>query len=207
MCPRGTFCARSTGSSNFTGCGRVGAVLQHHRAAFDPELMIRMLNRRLLLRQPLGAAVVRRSPPEHRVPLVSLGGVSTPFVQCGHQQVGAWRVSGFFACSTPIGVGGQDGLSRIGRPSFATRSADVSAVATSGADSSDPRTRPGAPFRCDGGTAEAIEVRCRLARDLPGKFAFKNHNQAPRRSAPSMTPCRCWPMPSHCHDGGRPPPY
>jgi Transposase domain (DUF772) len=60
---------------------------------------------------------------------------------------------GFFACSTPGGVGGQDGLRRIGRPSSATRPAGkCRTVATSDAGSSDPRPLPGAPFRLVGGT-------------------------------------------------------
>ena len=59
----------------------------------------------------------------------------------------------FFACSTPGGVGGQDGLRRIGRPSSATRPAGkCRTVATSDAGSSDPRPLPGAPFRLVGGT-------------------------------------------------------
>jgi hypothetical protein len=72
--------------------------------------------------------------------------------------------SGFFACSAPDGVGGQDGLGRIERPSSVARSAcNSSAVATNDAGSSDPRTRPGAPFRRNGGTGETVAVRCWLA--------------------------------------------
>src|ERR1700733_6682678 len=55
----------------------------------------------------------------------------------------ARKGSGFFACSTPGGVGGQDGLRRIGRPSSATRPVGkCRTVATSDAGSSDL-----APFR------------------------------------------------------------
>src|SRR6202012_2467501 len=65
----------------------------------------------------------------------SLGGhgLSTPLFLAG--QVGSARKgSGFFACSTPGGVGGQDGLRRIGRPSSATRPAGkCRTVATSDA--------------------------------------------------------------------------
>ena len=97
---------------------------------------------------------MRRGPPQSGLSLVSLGGhgLSTPLFSAG--QVGSARKgSGFFACSTPGGVGGQDGLRRIGRPSSATRPAGkCRTVATSDAGSSDPRPLPGAPFRLVGGT-------------------------------------------------------
>jgi hypothetical protein len=106
---------------------------------------------------------MRGGPPQSGLSLVSLGGhglstslgghgLSTPLFSAG--QVGSARKgSGFFACSTPGGVGGQDGLRRIGRPSSATRLAGkCRTVATSDAGSSDPRPLPGAPFRLVGGT-------------------------------------------------------
>ena len=106
---------------------------------------------------------MRGGPPQSGLSLVSLGGhglstslgghgLSTPLFSAG--QVGSARKgSGFFACSTPDGVGGQDGLRRIGRPSSATRPAGkCRTVATSDAGSSDPRPLPGAPFRLVGGT-------------------------------------------------------
>jgi hypothetical protein len=110
---------------------------------------------------PVRAAAVRRGPPQSGVPLVSLGGhgLSTPLVSAG--QVGSARKgSGFFACSTPGGVGGQDGLRRIGRPSSATRPVGkCRTVATSDAGSSDPRPLPGASFRLVGGTRVFACVR------------------------------------------------
>ena len=127
---------------------RDGSTLDRSRAD-DPDA-----DRRLLLRHSLRAAVVRRGPPQSGLSLVSLGGhgLSTPLFSAG--QVGSARKgSGFFACSTPGGVGGQDGLRRIGRPSSATRPAGkCRTVATSDAGSSDPRPLPGAPFRLVGGT-------------------------------------------------------
>ena len=126
----------------------VGTALDRSRAD-DPDA-----DRRLLLRHSLGAAAVRGGPPQSGLSLVSLGGhgLSTPLFSAG--QVGSARKgSGFFACSTPGGVGGQDGLRRIGRPSSATRPAGkCRTVATSDAGSSDPRPLPGAPFRLVGGT-------------------------------------------------------
>ena len=84
---------------------------------------------------------MRGGPSQSGLSLVSLGGhgLSTPLFSAG--QVGSARKgSGFFACSTPGGVGGQDGLRRIGRPSSATRPAGkCRTVATSDAGSSDPR--------------------------------------------------------------------
>ncbi len=78
---------------------------------------------------------MRGGPPQSGLSLVSLGGhgLSTPLFSAG--QVGSARKgSGFFACSTPGGVGGQDGLRRVGRPSFATRPAGkCRTVATSDA--------------------------------------------------------------------------
>ena len=86
-------------------------------------------------------------------------GLSTPLFSAG--RVGSARKgSGFFACSTPGGVGGQDGLRRIGRPSSATRPVGkCRTVATSDAGSSDPRPLPGAPFRLVGGTRVFACVR------------------------------------------------
>src|ERR1700733_5662724 len=88
---------------------------QMGRPSVDPELMIRML----IVGHCMGIRSERRlcdeGPPQSGVPLVSLGGheLSTPLVSAG--QVGSARKgSGFFACSTPGGVGGQDGLRRIG---------------------------------------------------------------------------------------------
>jgi hypothetical protein len=131
------------------------AVLQRDGSPFDrsraddPDA-----DRGLLLWHSLGAVAVRRGPPQSCLSLVSLGGhgLSTPLFSAG--QVGSARKgSGFFACSTPGGVGGQDGLRRIGRPSSATRPAGkCRTVATSDAGSSDPRPLPGAPFRLVGGT-------------------------------------------------------
>ena len=104
---------------------------------------------------------MRRGSSQSGVSLVSLGGhgLSTPLFSAG--QVGSARKgSGFFACSTPGGVGGQDGLRRIGRPSSATRPAGkCRTVATSDAGSSDPRPLPGAPFRLVGGTRVFACVR------------------------------------------------
>jgi len=104
---------------------------------------------------------VRGGSPQSGLSLVSLGGhgLSTPLFSAG--QVGSARKgSGFFACSTPGGVGGQDGLRRIGRPSSATRPAGkCRTVATSDAGSSDPRPLPGAPFRLVGGTRVFACVR------------------------------------------------
>jgi hypothetical protein len=68
-------------------------------------------------------------------------------------QVGsAQKGSNFFACSTPGGVGGQDGLRRVGRPTSGEKatSRQMPTVATSDAGSSDPRPLPGAPFRLVG---------------------------------------------------------
>ena len=122
------------------------------RPSIDPELMIRM-HSRVRLGHSFGAAAVRRGSSQSGLSLVSLGGhgLSTPLFSAG--QVGSARKgSGFFACSTPGGVGGQDGLGRIGRPSSATRPAGkCRTVATSDAGSSDPRPLPGAPFRLVGG--------------------------------------------------------
>jgi hypothetical protein len=101
-----------------------------------------------------GASAVQGGPPQSCLSLVSLGGhgLSTPLFSAG--QVGSARKgSGFFACSTLGGVGGQDGLRRVGRPSFATRPAGkCRTVATSDAGSSNPRPLPGTPFRLVGGT-------------------------------------------------------
>src|ERR1700735_3806028 len=97
-------------------CSRIG------RPSIDPELTIRML----IVGHCMGIRSERRlcdeGPPQSGVPLVSLGGhgLSTPLVSAG-QMGSARKGSGFFACSTPGGVGGQDGLRRIGRPSSATR--------------------------------------------------------------------------------------
>src|SRR5580692_6284119 len=107
----------------FGGSNASGAVLQRDGSPFgrsradDPHA-----DRRPLHGHPVRAAPLRRGPPQSGVPLASLGGhgLSTPLVSAG--QVGSARKgSGFFACSTPGGVGGQDGLRRIGRPSSATR--------------------------------------------------------------------------------------
>src|ERR1700733_4527396 len=125
---------------------------QMGRPSVDPELMIRML----IVGHCMGIRSERRLCERFisiwRM-LVSLGGhgLSTPLVSAG--QVGSARKgSGFFACSTPGGVGGQDGLRRIGRPSSATRPVGkCRTVATSDAGSSDPRPLPGASFRLVGG--------------------------------------------------------
>ena len=76
--------------------------------------MIRMLHRRLLLRYSFGK---RRLCEEVHLNLAyrwfPLGGhgLSTPLFSAG--QVGSARKgSGFFACSTPGGVGGQDGVEK-----------------------------------------------------------------------------------------------
>ena len=117
------------------------------RPSIDPALMIRML----IVGYSFGIRSERRLCDEVHL---SLGGhgLSTPLFSAG--QVGSARKgSGFFACSTPGGVGGQDGLRRIGRPSSATRpDGKCRTVATSDAGSSDPRPLPGAPFRLVGGT-------------------------------------------------------
>ena len=124
------------------------------RPSIDPELMNPDAHRRLLFRHSFGASAVRGGPSQSGLSLVSLGGhgLSTPLSSAG--QVGSARKgSGFFACSTLGGVGGQDGLRRVGRPSFATRPAGkCRTVATSDAGSSNPRPLPGAPFRLVGGT-------------------------------------------------------
>ena len=80
-------------------------------------------------------------------------------VSLGHGELeGARKSSGFFACSTPDGVGGQGGLRRVGRPSSAARSADeCRTVATSDAGSSVPRTLPGA---LSAAKAEPVEIGC-----------------------------------------------
>lgn len=58
----------------------------------------------------------------------------------------------FFACSASTDTGGQDGLRRDGRPSFAAHSADFAdPVATSDACSSTPRTHQGTRRRQEGG--------------------------------------------------------
>jgi hypothetical protein len=118
-------------------------------------------DRRLLHGHPVRAPPLRGGPSQSGLSLVSLGGhgLSTPLFSAG--QVGSARKgSGFFACSTPGGVGGQDGLRRIGRPSSATRPAGkCRTVATSDAGSSDPRPLPGAPFRLVGGTPVFACVR------------------------------------------------
>ena len=133
---------------------------QMGRPSVDPELMIRML----IVGYCMGIRSERRLCDEVHLNLaylVSLGGhgLSTPLFSAG--QVGSARKgSGFFACSTPGGVGGQDGLRRIGRPSSATRPAGkCRTVATSDAGSSDPRPLPGAPFRLVGGTRVFACVR------------------------------------------------
>jgi hypothetical protein len=130
---------------------------QMGRPSVDPELMIRML----IAGYCMGIRSQRRVCEEVHLTvayrycglsLVSLGGhgLSTQLFSAG--QVGSARKgSGFFACSTPGGVGGQDGLRRVGRPSSATRPAGkCRTVATSDAGSSDPRPPPGAPFRLVG---------------------------------------------------------
>ena len=92
------------------------------RPSIDPELTIRMLMVGYCYGHSVRAAAVRGGSSQSGVSLVSLGGhgLSTPLFSAG--QVGSARKgSGFFACSTPGGVGGQDGLRRIGRPSSATR--------------------------------------------------------------------------------------
>ncbi len=147
-----TCCGRSTGFWTSARCGKDWR--RSTAASIDPELMIRML----IVGYCLGIRSERRLCEEVHLesglPLVSLGGhgLSTPLFSAG--QVGSARKgSGFFACSTPGGVGGQDGLRRIERPSSASRSAGkCRTVATSDAGSSDPRPLPGAPFRLVGGT-------------------------------------------------------
>ena len=112
------------------------------RPSIDPELMMRMLIVGYCFGIRSERRLMRRGPPQPGLPLVSLGGhgLSTPLFSAG--QVGSARKgSGFLACSTPGGVGGQDGLRRVGRPSSATRPADkCRTVATSDAGSSDPRS-------------------------------------------------------------------
>jgi Transposase domain (DUF772) len=107
------------------------------RPSIDPGLMMRML----IVGYCFGIRSERRLCEEVHLNL-AYRGLSTPLFSAG--QVGSARKgSGFFACSTPGGVGGQDGLRRIGRPSSATRPAGkCRTVATSDAGSSDL-----APFR------------------------------------------------------------
>jgi hypothetical protein len=61
------------------------------------------------------------------VSLVSLGGhgLSTPFLPCSTGNVRALMRSCFFACSASVDTGGQDGLRRDGRPSFAAHSIGI----------------------------------------------------------------------------------
>ena len=119
------------------------------RPSIDPELMIRML----IVGYGLGIRSERRLCEEVHLNLA--------YRLFSAGQVGsARRGSGFFACSTPGGVGGQDGLRRIGRPSSATRPVGkCRTVATSDAGSSDPRPLPGASFRLVGGTRVFACVR------------------------------------------------
>ena len=156
------------------------------RPSIDPELMIRML----IVGYCFGIRSERRLCDEVHLnlasglSLVSLGGhgLSTPLFSAG--QVGSARKgSGFFACSTPGGVGGQDGLRRIGRPSSATRPAGkCRTVATSDAGSSDPRPLPGAPFRLVGGTRVFAYVSLLKLRSAPSFGSCQTTESQFRRS-------------------------
>jgi hypothetical protein len=115
--------------------------------------------------------------------------MSTPFfsaVELGS----AWKGSGFFTCSALGGAGGQDGLRRIERPSFASRSADVGRLSQPAMRAhSTPRTLPGAPFRRDDGTGEAVglgTLYCAIASAVGAAAATADH----RKSVPS-THMRC----------------
>ena len=108
----------------------------------------------------------------------------------GRRLGSAWKGSGFFTCSAPAGVGGQDGLEGSnGLALPRDQPADSRAVATNDAGSSDPRTHPGAPFRRNRGSGETVAVRCWLACYCRGRRLLRQPRTS-GKSAPS-THMRC----------------
>ena len=118
------------------------------------------VDRRLLHGHPLRAAALRGGPSQSGVSLVSLGGhgLSTPLFSAG--QVGSARKgSGFFACSTPGGVGGQDGLRRMDGLAL-PRDQPANAELSQPAMRAHPTLAPsGRSFRLVGGTRVFACVR------------------------------------------------
>ena len=70
--------------------------------------------------------VMSRGEGQPSLPLVSFGGhgLSTPILPCSTATCALMR-SCFFACSASVDTGGQDGLRRDGRPSFAAHSTGI----------------------------------------------------------------------------------